>query len=143
LVDRGQGDIAAFMVQEKNHHWGFVAGKIDPGETAFKALKREYSEEVGGALPRLDAGQPAAPGEPRKFVFHHSNGSSTALYAGFVPEKHLPAPTHFRPNREIKAVRLVPLRQLLDMIHGKHATMTMRPCAVGSAAEVLRLMNLT
>jgi 8-oxo-dGTP pyrophosphatase MutT (NUDIX family) len=53
LVDRGQGDIAAFMVQEKNHHWGFVAGKIDPGETAFKALKREYSEEVGGALPRL------------------------------------------------------------------------------------------
>jgi hypothetical protein len=90
----------------------------------------------------LDARQPAAPGEPDKFIFHHSGGANTALYAGFVPEKHLPAPSHFRPNREIKAVRLVPLRQLHDMIHGRHATMAMRPCAVQSAAEVLRAMHL-
>ena len=40
LVDGRQGGNAAFMVQEKNGCWGFVAGKIDPGETAFNALLR-------------------------------------------------------------------------------------------------------
>ena len=142
LVHCADGGVAAFMVQEKNGNWGFVAGGMDPGESAFKALQREYGEEVGGVLPRLDAGRADAPGEPRKFIFHHSNGSNTALYAGYVPQALLPKPSHFRPNREIRAVRLVPLQQLHAMAEGRHASMSMRPCARGSTAEVLRAMGL-
>ena len=124
LVHCADGGVAAFMVQEKNGNWGFVAGSTDPRETAFKALQREYGEEVGGVLPRLDAGRADAPGEPRKFIFHHSNGSNTALYAGYVPRALLPTPSHFRPNREIRAVRLVPLQQLHAMVleHMRFAT---------------------
>ena len=142
LVHCADGDVAAFMVQERNGNWGFVAGGMDRGESAFKALQREYREEVGGVLPRLDAGRVDAPGEPRKFIFHHSNGSNTALYAGYVPQALLPKPSHFRPNREIRAVRLVPLQQLHAMAEGRHASMSMRPCARGSTAEVLRAMGL-
>jgi 8-oxo-dGTP pyrophosphatase MutT (NUDIX family) len=142
LVDRREGGPAAFMVQEKNGHWGFVAGKIDRGEGAMTALQREYREEVGGVMPRLDAGQASAPGEPRKFLYHHGNGAATAVYAGFVPEAQLPSPRFFRPNREIRAVRVVPLQQLHAIVGGRHESMTMRPCAVGSTAAVLRAMGL-
>ncbi len=142
LVNYGEAGISAFMVQEKNGHWGFVAGKIDPGEAAFTALLREYREEVGGAMPRLDAGRASAPGEPRKFVYHHGNGANTAVYAGFVLEAHLPTPRSFRPNREIRAVRLVPLQQVQAMLAGRHESMTMRPCAIGSTAAVLEAMHL-
>jgi len=140
---RSTDDISAFMVQEKNGNWGFVAGSTDPRETAFKALQREYGEEVGGVLPRLDAGRAGAPGEPRKFICHHSNGLNTALYAGFVPKKQAKSEVRsFKPNREIRAVRLVPLRELHEMVDGRHASMTMRPCARGSTAAVLRAMGL-
>jgi 8-oxo-dGTP pyrophosphatase MutT (NUDIX family)/ubiquitin len=142
LVDRREGGTAAFMVQERNGCWGFVAGKIDPGETAFNALQREYREEVGGQLPRLDARQASAPGEPRKFIFHHGNGSNTALYAGFVSATLLPSPGKFRPNKEIVAVRLVPMQEMRDMVAGRHPSMVMRPCAIGSTAAVLRAMGL-
>ena len=142
LVNYGETGISAFMVQEKNGHWGFVAGKIDPGEAAFTALLREYREEVGGAMPRLDAGRASAPGEPRKFVYHHGNGANTAVYAGFVKEAQLPSPRAFRPNREIRAVRLVPLQQVRDMLAGRHESMVMRHCAIGSTAAVLRAMHL-
>lgn len=141
FVDLGEEGIAAFMVQEKNGHWGFVAGKIEPGEGAMTALQREYREEVGGLMPRLDAGRASAPGQPRKFLYHHGNGVTTAVYAGFVPEAQLPSSKFFRPSREIRAVRVVKLGQLHDLVNGRHGSMIMRSCAVDSTAAVLRAMG--
>ena len=42
---------------------------------------------------------------------------------------------------KVKAVRVVKLAQLHDLVNGRHDSMIMRSCAVDSTAAVLRAMG--
>ncbi len=126
------------MVQEKNGEWGVPGGKIDRGEGPWEAAIRECNEELHQKAPQiLGKG-----GEPDKFLWTHRNGSKTAFYAGCVSHIALPSPGHFRPTREIRAVRLVPFCEVRLMCEGDHPAMKMRDCARRSIAAILDAYHL-
>ena len=73
------------MVRDaKNGNWMFPGGKIDPGERPWNAAKREFKEETGFDLPRLDGDN--ATGDLYEFERTHSNGTQTKIYLGFVQD---------------------------------------------------------
>ena len=41
------------LLKHRNNKWGTPGGEVDPGETFWQAMKREFREETGVKLPRL------------------------------------------------------------------------------------------
>jgi 8-oxo-dGTP pyrophosphatase MutT (NUDIX family) len=85
IVVTGNNYDRVLMVRDKNNHkWMFPGGKIDKGETSWEAAKREFEEETGFELPRLNGDKTT--GELYKFIRTHNNGTQTKIYLGFVQD---------------------------------------------------------
>jgi 8-oxo-dGTP pyrophosphatase MutT (NUDIX family) len=126
---------ALYMVQEKSGNWGVLAGGVRRGEKPFVGLLREFTEEIGPVqMPRLHG--------LGKFIFVHTDKSTTAIYSGSVGEDQLPSAQTFRPNREIRAVQWVPFSEVYQMVNGRHPTKTMRHCAINSTRAWLTQMGI-
>lgn len=78
--------------------WGYPGGFIDPGESAFHAMQREFREETGGRLPRLKGLTWFTEHEDKRHVIWV--GKSTANFRkvispdGRIHQRMLPAFTH-------------------------------------------------
>jgi 8-oxo-dGTP pyrophosphatase MutT (NUDIX family) len=76
------GETKILVVQLVGGKWTNPGGKVEMGEDAFRAAKREFEEETGLELPRI-----------RNIVskdIHHGDGSITRLYCGYtdLPEDY-------------------------------------------------------
>lgn len=77
-----------------------IAGRIDPGETAEQAARRESDEEGGVRIERIEAIPPCYP----------TPGMAAEMFYGFVGEADLPGTggTHGKPD-ELEDIRTIVL----------------------------------
>ena len=85
IVVTGRNYDRVLMVRDaKNKKWMFPGGKIDIGERPWNAAKREFKEETGFDLPRLNGDK--ATGKLYEFIRTHRNRTQTKIYLGFVQD---------------------------------------------------------
>ena len=85
IVVTGRNYDRVLMVRDaKNGNWMFPGGKIDPREGPWDAAKREFEEETGFELPRLNGDK--ATGKLYEFIRKHRdrNRTQTKIYLGFA-----------------------------------------------------------
>lgn len=100
---------------EKRGTVGLLAGNIERfDKTIFRALKREYKEEMGHEMPRLDMSAVRC--------FNYNN--ETAIYYGEIDSKDI----KFTPNKEIIAAHFTSFRTLREAIDSK-TKFKLRQCA--------------
>jgi hypothetical protein len=82
IVVTGRNYDRVLMVRDrKNKIWMFPGGKIDKEEEPWEAAKREFEEETGFELPRLNGD---TTGELYKFIRTHKDKTQTKIYLGFA-----------------------------------------------------------
>ena len=72
------GKIRIVVVQLKSGKWTNPGGKVNAGESAFNAARREYEEETGMILPHII--------DMNSIIITHRNGSKTKIYYGHTRE---------------------------------------------------------
>ena len=83
IVVTGENYDRVLMVRDANNgKWMFPGGKIDRGEGPFEAAKREFGEETGFELPRLDGDKTT--GKLYEFIRTHHNRTKTKIFLGFA-----------------------------------------------------------
>jgi 8-oxo-dGTP pyrophosphatase MutT (NUDIX family) len=125
-------DAKVMILQEKRGTWGLPGGRVDTLPTgqlerSWDAIRREFQEEVGAAMPML-----SFPGERDfgRFVWEDQHGK-TGIYVGTTKDDLEAVVRRFKPNREIQALRLVTRAELVQIM--PHV----RNCARGSFTALL------
>ncbi len=83
--DQPTGRLYLVIKSRIGGHWGFPKGRLEPGEDAIEAARREVAEEVGIRHPRVDPG--FVDGLAYRFVRNHEVVSKTVtLYLASADE---------------------------------------------------------
>lgn len=116
-------------VTEKRGTVGFPGGKIDASDlTVFDAMKREYKEETGYSLPRIE--------NIRRFVYH----GHTAIYLATTTQI-LDLRLGPDADGEIKSMNLTRLTDIKLALDEK-ASFKLRLCVKKSTKLLFHLLGL-
>jgi 8-oxo-dGTP pyrophosphatase MutT (NUDIX family) len=128
--------------KEKRHNhtkMGFPGGLVDTvngtKERTWDAVRREWKEETGLSFPDI-----SFPGTSDflRFVWTHSNGSTTGIYVGFTTD-NIPL-QNFVPNSEIAGLHLTLVSDIKAAIAGK-GNFEVRECAKASTMAILQAIG--
>ena len=116
------------IFKERTNTWGFPAGLVEEGEIPLDTLKREYKEESGWELPKIDY---------KTYVFTAKKGRTSAI---FIAKTRVEVKTQgFGPARqqyplEVLEMKFVTLEELEEMRDGR----LIRKSALESLPLILR-----
>lgn len=125
------------LVQGTDGNWGPPGGNVKKGEKSWDAVEREFREETGSNLPRLD-GKPlgSTTHEPLEFQWAHRS-STSGFYCGSSNASYRDFSRNFCKSKEIIDIGAFTVQELWQLVHGTHADFTLRPCAIESTRALL------
>ena len=115
-------------VTEKRGSVGFPSGRVNMNDTSvFSAMKREYVEETGNSLPKLE--------NIRRFVYNDDTAIYYATTNDFVSTK-----LGTKRDGEIIDMYLTNVVYIKDALKGKR--FTLRRCAKGSTKLLFKQLGI-
>ena len=121
LTDVPQSDKKHVLLLMNGYNYSTPGGGIDDGETPEQAMKREYLEEVGSELPKL---------ESKIVIFDYGNPiPKTRIYIAtcknFDELNYQPSKVK---DQETTGMILIPCEELLYQIHNNKPSSKKYPC---------------
>ncbi len=120
------------LVQGKDGNWGPPGGIVEKCETTQQALEREFGEETGSELPKLN--------NEVSFHWKHKTstsgflcGSSNASFDDFF--------RNFRRTEEIINISAFTVQDLWHMVHDTYPGYKLRKCAINSTCALLNALG--
>lgn len=122
------GNDRVVTVTEKSGNVGFPGGKMkESDKTVFNGMKREYEEETGNKLPKINI--------IHRFVY----GNSTAIFVATTVEK-ISTVLGKRSDNEIRAIHLTKIEDVKKAVNYK-GSFNLRPCAIDSTKLLLSYLG--
>lgn len=116
-------------VTEKRGTVGFPAGGIEKTDkTVFKAMEREYLEETGNKLPKLQ--------DIRRFIYNGDTGIYTARTG-----EHVPTTLGPKSDGEIISIHFSKIPDIKEAINNK-GSFKLRKCAKRSTPMIFNQLKI-